>query len=227
MNDKELRAMIKRFMAGKTTIEEEKRLSEHFTRNEVSEEFAPYKEMFKWFSNGMPLENAKPKLNVEPTNDLKRGSKRTHIALLIATAAAAIALLLVTTLTQNSEQQQMLPPTGEHPITANNSATADTLTADTTHEETQKPMKKRRKHKQNPYILPHPTTLMAQAKRDSINMVANKMAEERLRQINREQAFKLNIIDEQFNGQSKKIELIMAALDDDAYYYDDEEIEAQ
>lgn len=51
----DIRTLIKRFMDGQTSIEEEDRLAEYFSTHEVDEDLQPYKQMFAWFDEGCLL----------------------------------------------------------------------------------------------------------------------------------------------------------------------------
>ena len=53
--EKDIHTLIKRFMAGQTSIEEEDRIAEYLRTHDVGEDLQPYKEMFAWFDQGMPL----------------------------------------------------------------------------------------------------------------------------------------------------------------------------
>lgn len=68
--NKEIEQLIKRFMDGHTTVDEENRIAEYLRTHEVEDEWKPYKDMFGWFDNGMPLQsngqNIRPKTGVKP-----------------------------------------------------------------------------------------------------------------------------------------------------------------
>lgn len=55
--EKDIRTLIDRYMAGQTSLEEESRLADYLRTNEVGEDLLPYKQMFAWFDEGMPLES--------------------------------------------------------------------------------------------------------------------------------------------------------------------------
>lgn len=55
--NKEIEQLIKRFMDGHTTVDEENRIAEYLRTHEVEDEWKPYKDMFGWFDDGMPLQS--------------------------------------------------------------------------------------------------------------------------------------------------------------------------
>lgn len=73
MNEKDIRLLLDRFMAGETSLEEETLLGEWFRQHsDVSDDLKEYQMMFGYFDEGMPLdheadehvENAHPKAKV-------------------------------------------------------------------------------------------------------------------------------------------------------------------
>lgn len=63
MNEKEIRLLLNRFMAGETTLEEEALLGEWFRQHpNVSDDLKEYQMMFGYFDEGMPLEHEPEKL---------------------------------------------------------------------------------------------------------------------------------------------------------------------
>lgn len=54
--DKDIERLLRRFMDGLTTVEEENRIAEYFRTHEVDAEWKAYKDMFAWFDDGMPLQ---------------------------------------------------------------------------------------------------------------------------------------------------------------------------
>jgi len=51
-----IREMLERFMAGETTVDEEKQMSRYFREHPiVDDDLEPYRQMFKYFDAGMPL----------------------------------------------------------------------------------------------------------------------------------------------------------------------------
>ena len=63
MNEKDIRLLLNRFMAGETTLEEEARLGEWFRQHpNVSDDLKEYQMMFGYFDEGMPLDHEPEKL---------------------------------------------------------------------------------------------------------------------------------------------------------------------
>jgi len=84
----EMKEILRRFMEGTSTIEEEKQLADFFRTNDVEPELQPYKEMFAWFDAGMP----EPSVAPAREDAERKPAKHYRIALL---AAAAVALLII------------------------------------------------------------------------------------------------------------------------------------
>ena len=47
--ERDIQNLIKRFMDGLTSVEEEDKLAEYFRTHDVDEKWRTYKEMFAWF----------------------------------------------------------------------------------------------------------------------------------------------------------------------------------
>ena len=63
MNEKDIRLLFNRFMAGETTLEEEALLGEWFRQHpNVSDDLKEYQMMFGYFDEGMPLDHEPEKL---------------------------------------------------------------------------------------------------------------------------------------------------------------------
>lgn len=87
--NKEIEQLIKRFMDGQTTVDEENRIAEYLRTHEVEDEWKPYKDMFGWFDDGMPLQSNGQK------HTAKNRSKAITVAMLMAAAAAIVALVMM------------------------------------------------------------------------------------------------------------------------------------
>ena len=95
MNEKDIRLLLNRFMAGETTLEEEALLGEWFRQHpDVSDDLKEYQMMFGYFDEGMPLdheaeehvENAHPKAKARMRRLWLSLSMAASIALLIGFA---------------------------------------------------------------------------------------------------------------------------------------------
>jgi len=79
-----IQQLLDRFMAGETSLAEEREIAQYFRdHRQVDSELEPYREMFDYFADGMPLEQKR-----QPT-------KRPLKWVAAAVAAAAVALLLL------------------------------------------------------------------------------------------------------------------------------------
>ncbi len=75
-DERMIRQLLKRFMNGRTTVEEEERISQWFKNNPaVGEDLEPYRKMFAWFEDGMEpgaIENVAAKARQESAGKSKR-----------------------------------------------------------------------------------------------------------------------------------------------------------
>ena len=92
MNEKDIRLLLNRFMAGETTLEEEALLGEWFCQHpDVSDDLKEYQLMFGYFDEGMPLDH-EPEKHVE--NAHPKAKARMRRLWLPLSLAASIALLI-------------------------------------------------------------------------------------------------------------------------------------
>ena len=92
MNEKDIRLLLNRFMAGETTLEEEALLGEWFRQHpDVSDDLKEYQLMFGYFDEGMPLD-------YEAENHVEDAHPKTKARMrrlwLPLSLAASIALLI-------------------------------------------------------------------------------------------------------------------------------------
>jgi|GEM_PF-4895464 len=81
-----IKQLLDRFMAGETSLDEERQIAQYFRdHRQVEAELEPYREMFDYFAEGMPLEQER-----KPTK-----LPWTWVAAAVATAAAVALLLLL------------------------------------------------------------------------------------------------------------------------------------
>lgn len=219
--DKNIEQLIKRFMDGQTTVEEESRIAEYFRTHDVEDEWKAYKDMFAWFDDGMPIQQ-------EAEKHKTRNSKKAKIIAFAMAAAAAIAALIIIATPGNNDIMPVQKTANViKPSTADAIETAikDTLAIDSVSKETSRPAHKKAKIRRRVYNVMPPKTYLADAKQDSIDEIANQMAEEKLQQIYNEQNSKLQEIYEQCNKQDLNIDLIMATLEEGIDYEIEEENE--
>lgn len=219
--DKNIEQLIKRFMDGQTTVEEESRIAEYFRTHDVEDEWKAYKDMFAWFDDGMPIQQEAEK------HKTKNSKKAKIIAFAMAAAAAIAALIIIATPGNNDIMPVQKTANVIQPSTADAIETAikDTLAIDSVSKETSRPAHKKAKIRRRVYNVMPPKTYLADAKQDSIDEIANQMAEEKLQQIYNEQNSKLQEIYEQCNKQDLNIDLIMATLEEGIDYEIEEENE--
>lgn len=219
--DKNIEQLIKRFMDGQTTVEEESRIAEYFRTHDVEDEWKAYKDMFAWFDDGMPIQQ-------ETEKHKTRNSKKAKIIAFAMAAAAAIAALIIIATPGNNgimpvqKTANVIQPSAADAI---ETAIKDTLAIDSVSKETSRPAHKKAKIRRRVYNVMPPKTYLADAKQDSIDEIANQMAEEKLQQIYNEQNSKLQEIYEQCNKQDLNIDLIMATLEEGIDYEIEEENE--
>ena len=93
MNEKDIRLLLDRFMAGETSLEEETLLGEWFRQHsDVSDDLKEYQMMFGYFDEGMPLDHEADE-HVE--NAHPKAKARMRRLWLPLSLAASIALLFV------------------------------------------------------------------------------------------------------------------------------------
>ena len=216
----DIRTLIKRFMDGQTSLEEESRLAEYFRTHDVGENLLPYKQMFAWFDEGMPLESQQAdKLtgrqdSSQPSPNSQSSQLSRKTVCLIAAAAAAIALLVLVAWPK-AEPQQMAENTAMPHIQESNepATTPDTLTADTA--TTVVPMKKarRRKPRIDRYKPLPPKTYIAETQTDSAIEAAEMIAEEKIKETEKQQEEILNGIYNNYKRIETGIELYLTALE--------------
>ena len=92
MNEKDIRLLLNRFIAGETTLEEEALLGEWFRQHpDVSDDLKEYQMMFGYFDEGMPLDHEAEE-HVE--NAHPKAKARMRRLWLPLSLAASIALLI-------------------------------------------------------------------------------------------------------------------------------------
>ncbi len=225
----DIRTLIKRFMDGQTSIEEEDRLAEYFSTHEVDEDLQPYKQMFAWFDEGMPLksrltsESAGKQATSQPSQDSQSSQLPRKILGLIAAAAAAIALLVLVALPK-TEPQEIVEntPLRHMPEAGKPETTPDTLTTDTA--TTVVPMKKARKRRPriDRYKPLPPKTYIAETQADSAIEATEIIAEATVKVAEMQQEAVLDSIYDEHKRIEAGIDLYVTAMEnydvEDEYY---------
>ena len=227
--EKDIRTLIDRYMAGQTSLEEESRLADYLRTHDVGEDLQPYKQMFAWFDEGMPLESIQvnKQTSRQATLQSSRSSQSSQFSrktvCLIAAAAASIALLLLVAWPK-AEPQQMAENTAMPHIQESNepATTPDTLTADTA--TTVVPMKKarRRKPRIDRYKPLPPKTYIAETQTDSAIEAAEMIAEATVKVAELQQEAMLDSIYDEHKRIEAGIDLYITAMEnydvEDEYY---------
>lgn len=225
----DIRTLIKRFMDGQTSIEEEDRLAEYFSTHEVDEDLLPYKRMFAWFGEGMPIESQQAdeltsrQATFQSSTNSRSSQLPRKILGLIAAAAAAIALLVLVALPK-TEPQEIVEntPLRHMPEAGKPETTPDTLTADTA--TTVVPIKKvrRRKPRIDRYKPLPPKTYIAETQADSAIEAAEMIAEATVKVVEIQQKAVLDSIHNEHCRIEADIDLYITAMEnydvEDEYY---------
>lgn len=225
----DIRTLIDRYMAGQTSLEEESRLADYLRTHDVGEDLLPYKQMFAWFDEGMPLESRQVNKQtsrqaaLQPSQSSQSTLFSRKALCLIVTAAAAVALLLLVAWPK-AEPQQMAENTAMRPIQESNkpATTPDTLTADTA--TTVVPMKKarRRKPRIDRYKPLPPKVYVAETQTDSVIEAAEMIAEATVKVAKLQQEAMLDSIYNEHKRIEAGIDLYITAMEnydvEDEYY---------
>ena len=227
--EKDIHTLIRRFIEGQTSIEEEDRLAEYFSTHEVDEDLQPYKRMFAWFGEGMPLESQQAdkltsrQATFQPSTNSQSSRFSRKTVCLIAAAAASIALLVLVAWPK-AEPQQMAENTAMPHIQESNepATTPDTLTTDTA--TTVVPMKKARKRRPriDRYKPLPPKTYIAETQADSAIEATEIIAEATVKVAEIQQEAVLDSIYDEHKRIEAGIDLYITAMEnydvEDEYY---------
>lgn len=124
MNSKEqhIEHLLQLFMQGESTLEQESELSLYFaTTSEVPEQWLPYKQMFAYFDEGMPLPN-----EGVGQSPFKRG-KTSRPVLWWSLSAAAVTAIAVMVFTLGFKHSPKEPASNHPQVIAEASDTSTTL----------------------------------------------------------------------------------------------------
>ena len=225
----DIRTLIKRFMDGQTSLEEESRLADYLRTHDVGEDLLPYKRMFAWFDEGMPLESRQADeltsrqatLQPSTSSQLSRFSRK--VLCLIAAAAAAIALLVLVAWPKAEPQQVAESTPLKHINEAYEPETApDTLTADTATAVAPKRKTRRRRIRTDRYKPLPPKVYVAEARQDTAANEAELLAEEKIRETEKMQEAIIDSIYNEHRRIEAGIDLYVTAMEnynvEDEYY---------
>ena len=226
--EKDIRTLIDRYMAA-NLAEEESRLADYLRTHDLGEDLQPYKQMFAWFDEGMPLESIQvnKQTSRQATLQSSRSSQSSQFprktVCLIAAAAATIALLMLVAWPK-AEPRQMAENKAVPPIQESNkpAAAPDTLTADTA--TTVVPIKKarRRKPRIDRYKPLPPKVYVAETQTDSVIEAAEMIAEATVKVAELQQEAVLDSIYDEHKRIEAGIDLYVTAMEnydvEDEYY---------
>lgn len=197
MDELQVQRLLDKFMAGETTVEEERALTLHFQKaKHVKAEWADYKSMFEYFAEGMPLSDGMPALH--DGSDTPRRPRRAIMRIVVGamSAAAAVALIFALALPRHTGGKAYLAekdePRQEQPAKASHNKAEK---AQTTAEEdagSGKPEKKaepapvnkaKKRAKRLQYGIPAPVEYIAHnATSDTTNIVDRELIDNYLSQ---------------------------------------------
>lgn len=227
--DNDIKKLVKRFMDGLTTIEEERQLAEYFRTHEVSDQWQEYKEMFAWFDKGMPTsdQQAQDSISKNDTTNSNNITKTKHNKrrwAIISTLAVAATLTFLLVLTATNKPHQDETAINNTIATVANNKNKDTQT-DTISQDTIKvtntTSKKRSKRKLNrgTYKIMPPRTYIADAKTDSVTNTYDQFADTKIKEEEIKQETMINNIFDEYRRIETNIEIYMTALEN----YEDKE----
>lgn len=213
--EKEIKKQLERFMAGLTSVEEEQALAKYFRTHDVDDEWEAYKEMFAWFDNGMPEEEAKP---------LQKTRQWRKIATIVTVAAAA-ALIIICVLPKTAHYTTVKQSTAYTKV----NDIKPVFNADSTIKDTVKvaePIKKQEKSIRRRYMYSPapPKTYYAMNSNDSRYREDDMKVEEELQKIYTRQEELLQTIYMQSEQQECAIRQMLATMDYEADCATEEEI---
>lgn len=118
-DDFAIRQLLKRFMDGTTTVEEEEHIGKWFAEHpKAKDDLEPYRKMFEWFGNGMPTDcDGNPSVANPRTRFFGKHGK------LSIAASFAIAATIAATLLFNGKQ-------GDKPLTPHQMASVESNVSD-------------------------------------------------------------------------------------------------
>lgn len=234
MEEKDIQQLIERFMAGRTSIDEEGLLAEYFRTHDVPEKWSGYKDMFAWFDEGMPLDglngkdetgarhelNIKTETGTRPT-DARRlnGNSPTkgkiHLKALSLIAAAAAAALLIIIAWPNNEQPITADSKPEPYATTDNvtTAKADTLANDTTNTAMPKKSSRKRGIRRDRYKPMSPKVYLAETQPDSTTQEVEMLAEEKIKETEKQQDEILKDVYDNYKRIEENLEIYLTALE--------------
>lgn len=217
MIDNDIQQLLKRFMAGETSPEEERQIGRYLSTHEPeTDDEKAYKAMFAWFDDGMKTELPAPEKPV-------RKNRKTAMRIVSGIAATAAAILLLLILTPKNEPETAGKITAKAVIEPEKAEVrVDTIPNDTTARPSQNIRKIKSRHRVRRYEVAPPQVMVAQAEPDSLHETAITIAEAKIEEIERQQTQLEEELDMITNVYEWTINLYTAALEGDDIYYIEE-----
>lgn len=192
----EIRKLIKLFMDGETTLEQEATLADYFAGDDIADDLAEYKPMFDYFAEGMPLpepsdatEEATTESETAIISEPRRHSRLTIVSVSLAAAAAALLLLFSLNKGNSLPSPTIQPEQSDLTAMAYGDSIAEEKPDSTAAEPMESPAQKskRRPTRLRDFPAP-PKTYIAEAATAAIDSaaLAEQATEEQLREIERE-----------------------------------------
>ncbi len=105
-SEQEIRKLLDKFIDGQTSIKEEREIGKWFANHKkVAADLEDYRQMFVYFSQGMPLDANGHMSGIVETQQGKGFTVSKKVTLMLAAACVALGILMTTTIWQVSPQQ--------------------------------------------------------------------------------------------------------------------------
>ena len=203
--EQDIHKLIERFMAGLTSIEEERFIADYLRTHEVDGDLLPYKRMFAWFDEGMPAKR--------PAKAFRHTAVLHKLSYFIMAAAAAALLLVVIWPRTEPAQMANNVPVEMVPVEKKPVAKPDTLANDTT-TTIVTPKKKTHRHiRRDRFKAMPPKVYMAKAAPDSSANEMEILTEKAVRESEIQQERILNAIYEEYRKIELGVNLYLTAME--------------
>ncbi len=117
--------LLRCFMDGQTTVEEEEELTRYFATHDVPPEWSDYREMFRFFAEGMPADS-RPDTTVKEKHAL--GPRMARLAWWAAAAAAIVVVAVLWTGRETQATPDTLTAAVKDSVRIETKTAADSLT---------------------------------------------------------------------------------------------------
>lgn len=202
--EQDIHRLIERFMAGLTSIEEERFIADYLRTHEVDGDLLPYKRMFAWFDEGMPAKG-------QPKGTRRAANLRKLYCAIMAAAALAL-LLIVAWPGKEPRQVANSVPAAQQPVRKEPVTKPDTLLTDSTTTIAPKEKPRRRMRRDRFKAMP-PKVYMAKAAPDSSANEMEILTEKAVRESEIQQERILNAIYEEYRKIELGVNLYLTAME--------------